>query len=80
VLRIRGLDQPGVGREAFRLADDLTVLAGGRVVLLAPDGEALDLGDALAALVGEKPDALGDRHVGRVRVVLEVLDRHRGLG
>ena len=33
-----------------------------------------------AALVGEEPDALGDRHVGRVRLVLGVLDRHAGLG
>jgi hypothetical protein len=32
----------------------------------------------LAALVGEEPDALGDRHIGRVSLVLEVLDRHDG--
>jgi hypothetical protein len=31
--------------------------------LKAPDGEAHDLADALAALVGEEPEATGDRHV-----------------
>jgi len=49
-------------------------------VLLTDDGEAHDLGDVLAALVGEEPDALGDRHIGRVRLVLEVAYRHEGLG
>jgi hypothetical protein len=82
VLRLRkaGADQPGVGREAFELVGDLTVLAGGRLALLTPDGEPHDLGDVLAALVREGPDALGDRHIGRVRLVLEVVDRHEGLG
>jgi len=79
ILRV-GADQPGVGWETFRLVGDLTVQADGRLILLTADGEAHDLGDAFAALVGEPPDALGDRHIGRVRLVLEVLDRRRGLG
>jgi hypothetical protein len=74
-----GADQPGVGRESYQFAGDLTAQADGRLVLLTPDGEAHDLADVLAALVGEEPDALGDRHIGRVRLVLEVVDRHRGL-
>ena len=74
-----GADQPGVGRETFRLVGDLTAQADGRLVLLTEDGTAHDLGAALAALVGEEPDALGDRHIGRVSLVLEVVDRHRGL-
>ncbi len=44
------------------------------------DGEAHDLGDALAALAGEQPDALGDRASGRASPVRDVLDRHEGLG
>src|SRR6266542_2186589 len=82
VLRLlrAGADQPDVGRETYRLAGALTVLADGRLALLGAEGEVVDLGDALAALVGEEPDEMGDRHVGRVRLVLEVLDRHEGLG
>ena len=75
-----GADEPGIGVEAFRLIGDLTALADGRLVLLTADGEAHDLADVLAALVGEAPDALGDRHIGRVSLVLEVIDRHEGLG
>jgi len=63
-----GADQPGARRESFRLVGDLTAQADGRIVLLTPDGEAHDLSDVLAALVGEEPDALGDRHIGRVRL------------
>jgi len=59
------------------LIGDLTALADGRLVLRTPDGSTHDLTDALAALVGEEPDALGDRHIGRVSLVL---DRHDGLG
>jgi hypothetical protein len=62
-LRIRGLDQPGGGRDVHQLDGDLTVLADGRLVLLTPEEEVVDLGDALAALVAEEPDALGDRHM-----------------
>jgi hypothetical protein len=78
VLRLLGggSDQPGAGCETFRLVGDLTALADGRLVLLTADGDAHDLADVLAALVGEEPDALGDRHIGRVSLVLEVLDRH----
>jgi hypothetical protein len=79
ILRV-GADQPGVGREVFRLVGDLTALADGRLVLLTEAGEAHDLGDVLAALVGEQPDSLGDHHIGRVRPVLEVIDRHVGSG
>jgi hypothetical protein len=50
----------------------------GTPALSTPDGEAPDLADVLAALVGEGPDALGDRHIGRVSLVLEVLNRHQG--
>jgi hypothetical protein len=53
-------------------------------VRLTADGAAHDLADALASLVGEEPDRVpsgrGDRHIGRVSLVLEVLDRHEGLG
>jgi hypothetical protein len=73
-----GADQPGVGVETFRLVGDLTALGDGRLVLLIADGEAHDLADVLASLVGEEPDALGDRRIGRVNLVLEVLDRHEG--
>ena len=73
-------DEPEVGRRAHVLTGDLTVLTAGRLALLLPDGTVLDVGDALAALVGEPPDGVGDRHIGRVRLVLEVLDRHEGLG
>jgi hypothetical protein len=82
VLRVlrAGADEPGVGVETFRLIGDLTALADRRLVLLTADGETHDLADVLAALVGEAPDALGDRHIGRVSLVLEVLDRHEELG
>jgi hypothetical protein len=82
VLRVvgKGTDEPGLGRETFRLVGDLTALADGRLVLLTPDGDAHDLADVLASLVREVPDALGDRHIGRVSLVLEVFDRHEGLG
>ena len=73
-----GADQPGVDRQVHRLEGDLTALRSGRLVL-TDDGSAHDLGDVLAALVGEEPDGVGDRHVGRVRLVVEVLDRHEGL-
>jgi hypothetical protein len=76
---VKGADQPQLGRAVHRLAGDLTVLADGRIALMTPDEALHDLGDVLAALVGEPPDALGDRHVGRVRLVLEVLDRHERL-
>jgi hypothetical protein len=89
VLRLRGggSDQPGAG-ETFRLVGDLTALADGRLVLLTPDGDAHDLADVLAALVGEGRDRVpgapwvgrGDRHIGQVSLVLEVLDRHDGQG
>jgi hypothetical protein len=58
---------------------DLTVLADGRLALMTADEELHDLGDVLAALVGGPPDALGDRHVGRVRLTVEVIDRHERL-
>jgi hypothetical protein len=74
-----GADEPAIGQEAFRLVGGLTVRADGRLALLTPNGEVHDLADVLAALVGEEPDALGDRHIGRVSLVLEVVDRHRGL-
>jgi hypothetical protein len=54
-----GADEPGVGRETFRLLGDLAALADGRLVLLTADGDAHDLGDVSASLVGEEPDALG---------------------
>lgn len=73
-------DEPEVGRRAHALSGDLTVLADGRLALLLPSGEVVDVGDAFAALVAEPPDGVGDRHIGRVRLVLEVLDRHEGLG
>ena len=76
---VKGRDQPGVGRRVHRLAGDLTVLADGRLALLTADEQVHDLGDVLAALVGEPPDALGDRHVGRVRLTVEVVDRHERL-
>jgi hypothetical protein len=87
VLRIvaAGADQPG-GRGSFRLVGDLTALADGRLVLLPVDGEAHDPADVLAAPVGGERDRVpgtlwvgrGDRHIGRVRPVLEVVDRHDG--
>jgi hypothetical protein len=73
---VMGGDEPGLGREVHRLTGDLTVLADGRLALVTPDEEVHDLGEVLAALVGEAPDALGDRHVGRVRLAIEVVDRH----
>ncbi|HEV8633890.1 MAG TPA: hypothetical protein VG370_06575 [Chloroflexota bacterium] len=73
---VKGTDQPRPDARRFRLEGDLTVLADGRVALLTPDEEVHDLGALLAALVGEPPDALGDRHVGRVRLTVEVVDRH----
>lgn len=54
----------------------MTVLADGRLALMTSDEEVHDLGDVLAALVGEPHDALGDRHIGRVRLTVEVMDRH----
>ena len=73
-----GSDQPGAGCETFRLVGDLTALADGRLVLGTADGDGHDLTDVLGAPVGEERDALGDRHIGRVSLVLEVLDRHDG--
>jgi hypothetical protein len=79
VVIVKGTDQPGTGAQRFHLEGDLTVLADGRVALLTPDEEAHDLGALLAALVGEPSDPLGDRHVGRVRLTVEVVDRHERL-
>jgi hypothetical protein len=79
VVIVKERDAPSVGRELHRVAGDLTVLADGRLALMTADEEVHDLGDVLAALVGEPPDALGDRHVGRVRLTLEVVDRHERL-
>jgi hypothetical protein len=73
---VEGADQPCPDARRFRFEGDLTVLADGRVALLAPDEEVHDLGALLAALIGEEADALGDRHVGRVRLTVEVVDRH----
>jgi hypothetical protein len=79
VFIVDGADQPCPDGRRFRFEGDLTVLADGRVALLTPDEEAHDLGALLAALVGEEPDALGDRHVGRVRLTVEGEDRHERL-
>jgi hypothetical protein len=76
---VEGSDQPQPDGRSFILEGDLTVLVDGRLALLTPDEEVHDLGDLLAALVGEPPDALGDRHVGRVRLRVEVDDRHERL-
>jgi hypothetical protein len=79
VFIVKGTDQPRPDARCVRLEGDLTVLADGRIALLTPDEEVHDLGALLAALVGEPPDALGDRHVGRVRLTVEVIDRHERL-
>ena len=83
MLMVTGRDEPGLGpprgHPVHRLMGDLTVLADGRLALVTPDEEVHDLGEVLAALVGEAPDALGDRHVGRVRLAVEVVDRHERL-
>jgi hypothetical protein len=76
---VQGRDEPGIGCQVHRLTGDLTVLADGRLALMTPDEEVHDLGDVLAALVGEGRDALGDRHIGRVHLLLEVVDRHERL-
>jgi hypothetical protein len=79
MLIVEGGDELNVDRRVHRLDGDLTVLTDGRVVLMAGDAEVHDLGDVLAALVDEPADALGDPHVGRVRLTVEVLDRHERL-
>lgn len=79
VVIVKGWDEPGVGREVHRVVGDLTVLADGRLALMTADEEVHDFGDVLAALVGEPRDARGDRHVGRVRLTVEVVDRHERL-
>ena len=96
---VRGRDQPSVGpprpaqrapgtrHPVHRVVGDLTVLRDGRLVLVTPDEAVHDLGDVVAALVGEPPDRVpgtprvgrGDRHIGRVRLTLEVVDRHERL-
>jgi hypothetical protein len=84
---VKGRDEPGIGpphpvgtrHPVHRLTGDLTVLVDGRLALMTPDERVHGLGEVLAALVGEAPDALGDRHIGRVRLVLEVVDRHERL-
>ena len=76
---VNARDAPGVGRQRHRVGGDLTVLADGRLALMTADEQVHDLGDVLAALIGEPPDALGDRHVGRVRLTVEVVDRHERL-
>lgn len=77
VVIVKGHD--GHAPPAIRLEGDLTVAADGRLLWLAPNGDAHELGDVLAALVGEPRDAIGDRHIGRVRLALDVLDRHERL-
>ena len=66
----------GLAPRMLQLEGDLTVMADGRLAWMTPDEAVHDLGDVLAALVGERPDALGDRHIGRVRLTLVVQDRH----
>jgi hypothetical protein len=80
MLVVEGSDEPNVDRRVHRLAGDLTILTDGRVFLMAGDEEVLDVGDVLAALVDEPADALDDRHVGRERLTVEVLDRHERFG
>jgi hypothetical protein len=56
-------------------------------VLVTPDEAVHDVAGVLAALVGEPPDRVpgtlwvgrGDRHVGRVRLTVDVVDRHERL-
>jgi hypothetical protein len=65
----------------------LTVPRDGRLVLVTPDEAVHDPGAALAALVdepaGRVPGTLwvgrGNRRVGRVRLAVEVVDRHERL-
>jgi hypothetical protein len=79
VLIVKGGDEPGAARSIHRIVGDVTVLADGRLALMTMGEEVHDLGEVLAALVGEPRDALGDRHVGRVRLTVEVVDRHERL-
>jgi hypothetical protein len=79
VVIVNGRDEPGLGRQVHRLVGDLTVLADGRLALMTPDEDVFDLGDVLSALVVEPRDALGDRHLGRMRLTIEVFDRHERL-
>jgi hypothetical protein len=60
----------------LQLEGNLIVGADGRLLWMTPDERVPELGDVLAALVGERPDALGDRQVGRLRLTVDVLDRH----
>lgn len=79
VFMVNGNDQPGHDALRLCLEGDLTVLADGRLALMTPDEAVHDLGALVDALVGEPRDPLGDRHVGRVRLTVEVVDRHERL-
>jgi len=79
VAAVKGRDEPGIGRQVHHLTGGLTVLPDGRLALMTPEERVYDLGEVLAALVGEAPDALGDRHLGRVRLLLEAVDRNERL-
>jgi hypothetical protein len=87
VVIVKGRAKPDADHQIHRVVGDLTVLADGRLALMTPDEAVHDLGDVLAVLVGEPPDRVpgtlrvgrGDRHLGRVRLTLEVVDRHERL-
>ena len=63
--------------EPLTISGTLAVWKDGSVTVDLGDGELRPLGDLIADYLESRPDAMGDRFVGRVTITVDLL-RHAG--